>query len=257
MINQDHLDSLFIRTYNTDLIGHSHDYHQILIPLVGNIKLIIKGKEIIVSYGEVYIIPKGVHHQFTARTDFRFLVINTDNIDFVTLESVDELHFSLDDKALAFIEVVEKQLLTDFDQAINDCMLKLLMEFLKKVSPDKRIDSRLINVLNIIKNDISAEHTLESLAKAACLSKSHFKKAFKKQFGYTPKAYITELRMQMARGLIINTDMPIAIIAEKCGYQNLSAFIRRFSLCYHETPQKFRSKRQSLAPKVLRQPQQS
>lgn len=53
--------------------------------------------------------------------------------------------------------------------------------------------------------------------------------------------------MQMARGLIINTDMPITIIAEKCGYQNLSAFIRRFSLCYHETPQKFRAKRQSLS----------
>lgn len=249
MINQDHLDNLFIRTYNTNLIGHSHNYHQILIPLLGNINLIINGKLIIVSYGEVCIIPKGVHHQFTARTDFRFLVINTDNIDFVALEPVNELHFSLDDKLLAFIGVVEKQLLTDFDQVMNDYMLKLLMEFLKKISSNKRIDSRLINVLNIIKNDISAEHTLDSLAKAACLSESHFKKAFKKQFGYTPKAYITELRMQMARGLIINTDMPITIIAEKCGYQNLSAFIRRFSLCYHETPQKFRTKGRSLAHK--------
>ena len=201
----------------------------------------------IVSYGEMCIIPKGVHHQFTARTDFRFLVINTDTIDFVSLEPVNEVHFSLDDKVLAFIGVVERQLLSDFDQVMNDCMLKLLMEFLKKISPDKRIDSRLSNVLNIIKNDISAEHTLKSLAKAACLSESHFKKAFKKQFGYTPKVYITELRMQMARGLIINTDMPIAIIAEKCGYQNLSAFIRRFSLYYHVTPQKFRAKRQSLS----------
>ena len=67
MINQDHLDNLFIRTYNTNLIGHSHNYHQILIPLLGNINLIINGKLIIVSYGEVCIIPKGVHHQFTAR----------------------------------------------------------------------------------------------------------------------------------------------------------------------------------------------
>lgn len=247
MINHDKLNNLFIRTYNTNLIGHSHNYHQILIPLLGNINLIINGKIMIVSYGEMCIIPKGVHHQFTARTDFRFLVINTDTIDFVSLEPVNEVHFSLDDKVLAFIGVVERQLLSDFDQVMNDCMLKLLMEFLKKISPDKRIDSRLSNVLNIIKNDISAEHTLESLAKAACLSESHFKKAFKKQFGYTPKVYITELRMQMARGLIINTDMPIAIIAEKCGYQNLSAFIRRFSLYYHVTPQKFRAKRQSLS----------
>ena len=247
MINHDKLNNLFIRTYNTNLIGHSHNYHQILIPLLGNINLIINGKIMIVSYGEMCIIPKGVHHQFTARTDFRFLVINTDTIDFVSLEPVNEVHFSLDDKVLAFIGVVERQLLSDFDQVMNDCMLKLLMEFLKKISPDKRIDSRLSNVLNIIKNDISAEHTLKSLAKAACLSESHFKKAFKKQFGYTPKVYITELRMQMARGLIINTDMPIAIIAEKCGYQNLSAFIRRFSLYYHVTPQKFRAKRQSLS----------
>lgn len=247
MINQDRLDSLFIRTYNLYLEGHSHKYHQILIPLFGEISLIINREKKTISYGEFYIIPRDVHHQFTAKTDSRFLVINTDNISFLPGDASNDLHFSLDERTLSYIGVIEKQLVTYFDQVINDYMLKLLIEFLKTISYNKRIDCRLIKVLNVIKTDISLEHSIDSLAKIACLSESHFKVLFKQQFGITPKAYLTELRMQMARSLITNTDMPIGIIAERCGYQNISAFIRRFSFRYHDTPQKFRNKNHNLS----------
>ena len=242
MISPDSLNNLFIRTYQTDLIGHSHPYHQILIPLSGNIHLIMNNETTVVNYGEAYIIPKEVYHQFTAKTNFRFLVINTANLDGLSIDPKTPLHFPLEEKVLAFIEVIEKQLLTDFNQAINDCMLKLLLEFLKTSPIHKKVDRRLSLVLEKIKNNLEEEYSLSCLAKIACLSESHFKKMFKKQFGYTPKAYQTKLRMQKARSLIINTDMPIAIIAERCGYQNHSAFIRRFALFYHDTPQQFRLK---------------
>ena len=156
----------------------------------------------------------------------------------------DEVHDFLDDKTLCYLNIIEKQLMTEFNETINDYLLQLLIEFLRTINVNKQIDSRLLHAISVMKKDIGAKHSLASLANIACLSQSQFKKLFKQQLDITPKAYLASLRMQMARGLIINTDMPIAMIAEKCGYQNCSAFIRRFSLFYYDTPQNFRAKRQ-------------
>ena len=89
-------------------------------------------------------------------------------------------------------------------------------------------------------------YTTKSLAEIACLSESQFKVLFKEHLGCTPNAYITNLRMKSALGLILNTDTPIAIVAEKCGYDNVSAFIRRFSSVYHQTPYRLRCNNQNM-----------
>jgi len=41
MKNIEPINHLFIRTYDSQLEGHTHDYHQILIPLMGNIRMVI------------------------------------------------------------------------------------------------------------------------------------------------------------------------------------------------------------------------
>ena len=110
----------------------------------------------------------------------------------------------------------------------------------------KRLDTRLTAVVHTIKNDIATNYTTKSLAEIACLSESQCKVLFKEHLGCTPNAYITNLRMKSALGLILNTDTPIAIVAEKCGYDSVSAFIRRFSSVYHQTPYRLRCNNQNL-----------
>ena len=83
---------------------------------------------------------------------------------------------------------------------------------------------------------------IASLADTACLSPSQFKVVFKQQLGCLPNDYITQRRMQKALGLILNTDLPLTIIAEQCGYRSVPAFIRRFRTTYNQTPNKMRIK---------------
>ena len=99
MKNIEPINHVFIRTYDSQLEGHTHDYHQILIPLMGDIRMVISNQTMNVSYGEALVIKKGVHHQFQAREDFRFLVINIENIDFLG-SILNEAHFSMDEKTL-------------------------------------------------------------------------------------------------------------------------------------------------------------
>lgn len=245
MQNIEPINHLFIRTYDSQIEGHTHDYHQILMPLMGDIRMIIDDQAINVCYGEALVIRKGIYHQFQAREDFRFLVANIENIEFLQL-SLDEIHFAMDEKTLLYISFVEKQLISAHNQKIEGMMFELLKALFGNMQISKRLDTRLTAVVHTIKNDIATNYTTKLLAEIACLSESQFKVLFKEHLGCTPNVYITNLRMQAALGLILNTDIPITIVAEKCGYDNVSAFIRRFSTVYHQTPYRLRCHNQNM-----------
>lgn len=248
---------LFIRTYGQQPKGHSHSHPQITIPLTGTINMIMNDEVLNVHYGEAVIIPSHTFHQFKAQEDFRFLVMDlpqTLNLNDVLRnksQSINhkyqandyknsDLHISLDEKTLLFVQFIEKQLTTAGNTIIEALMLELLTELISFLDRPYRPDSRITKVINRIDQDIAAPHCIASLAEVACLSPSQFKAVFKNQLGCLPNDYITEKRMQKALGLILNTDLPITIIAEQCGYRSVPAFIRRFKTTYNQTPNKMR-----------------
>src|SRR5690606_27914139 len=156
------------------------------------------------------------------------------------------IHFAMDEKTLLYISFVEKQLISAHNQKIEGMMFELLKVLFGNMQMSKRLDTRLTAVIHTLKTNIATNHTVKSLAEIACLSESQFKVLFKEHIGCTPNAYITELRMQAALGLLLNTDTPITIVAERCGYDNVSAFIRRFSAVYHQTPYRLRCHNQNM-----------
>lgn len=69
------------------------------------------------------------------------------------------------------------------------------------------------------------------LAAIARLSPSHFSRAFRTSFGISPHAMVTRYRVQEATRLLLGTDLPLADIAEACGFADQSHFSRTF--CRH------------------------
>jgi transcriptional regulator GlxA family with amidase domain len=47
------------------------------------------------------------------------------------------------------------------------------------------------------------------MARAACLSPNHFLRSFKKAFHQTPHQYLTARRLERARALLRQTDLPV------------------------------------------------
>ena len=82
--------------------------------------------------------------------------------------------------------------------------------------------------------------TLTKLAARANLSTHYFATLFKQSTGYTPHQYITKCRVEKAKQLLQQTELPIMEIALEVGFQNQSHFTRVFRQCLKVTPKAYR-----------------
>lgn len=68
---------------------------------------------------------------------------------------------------------------------------------------------------------------------------------FKEQYGVTPLQYLTEVRIERAKKLLIETDKDIASICFEIGYETISTFYRTFKNIVSLSPNKFRQNYQN------------
>lgn len=82
--------------------------------------------------------------------------------------------------------------------------------------------------------------TLAELAKQAAYSPYHFTRIFKEQIGLSPQYYISSLRLQRAKDLLLETRLTIRDISLEIGQQSLGTFTTRFTNKVGMTPSEFR-----------------
>ncbi|QAA00075.1 AraC family transcriptional regulator [Pseudoalteromonas sp. R3] len=77
---------------------------------------------------------------------------------------------------------------------------------------------------------------LTEIAEASHLSVSALERRFKKHLNTTPKKFLTQVRLEQARKLLIETNDSISDIAFSVGFTDHSYFSRQFQLYFSEQP---------------------
>ena len=95
---------------------------------------------------------------------------------------------------------------------------------------------RLRRVVDFIDTHLSEELTIERLANEACLSPFHFARAFKSATGTPPHRYLTDRRIGRARALVAEGRLPLAEIADRCGFSSQPHFTYWFKRIVGTTP---------------------
>lgn len=79
------------------------------------------------------------------------------------------------------------------------------------------------------------------LAKEFCISLGYLSACYKKEHGITISKYIINRRMEHAEKLLMETTLSVGKIAESCGFNNLSYFMRLFKNVHGMTPSQYRN----------------
>lgn len=95
-------------------------------------------------------------------------------------------------------------------------------------------------VHDLLTENLDRRFTIEELSKRFLINPSSLKETFKAVYGKSLAAHIKEHRMELASGLLRETDMSIAEIAERVGYENQSKFSAEFKKTVGKLPTEYR-----------------
>jgi len=96
-------------------------------------------------------------------------------------------------------------------------------------------------VLSYLHAHYREEISVTDLASRAHVSLSSFHRLFKRHMRMPVSAYVAHLRIGKACSLLMNTEIPISIVASEAGYYNYANFVRQFEKLKRMTPRRFRT----------------
>jgi AraC-like DNA-binding protein len=79
------------------------------------------------------------------------------------------------------------------------------------------------------------------MAAAAGLSRAHFSRAFRQEFGESPHVYLLTRRLERAAALLRNTDRSVAEICLDVGLTSVGSFTTSFRRMFDKTPTEYRA----------------
>ena len=149
--------------------------------------------------------------------------------------------FPLDNLNTDLEELGQISQLVQFENQLKDLTVKLC----SLIGDNKKLGSLRLknNILLYIKNNYhDPDMGLDSIGENFGFSPSYLSRFIREQTGHNIKDYISRIRIDEAKRLILETDLSINDIVERVGYYNSSSFIRKFRKIEGMTPGAFRDK---------------
>lgn len=232
--------TLDLRSYSRSADSHQHDYHQLVLPVSGELEMTVNHTSGLVGSAQASVIAAGHDHAFSAPDDNCFVVADIPDQLAPELEKLPAF-IELTPALAQYVSFLHLHLQQQQAGTSQRQMLLLLLQLLqeqygKAVTPDRRIAA----AQSYLDQHFGQPVTIAQLAAIANLSPRHLNTLFRQSLGMTPQQYLLEKRMQRAWQLLSQTSLTIQQVAEQVGYQNLSAFSDRFRKHFNRAPSYFR-----------------
>lgn len=102
------------------------------------------------------------------------------------------------------------------------------------------VQERIREVVRYLEDHMDRMVTRREAAKYVFLNEDYFSRMFRKETGMGFKEYQLKTKMDYAGKLLINTTMPVTLIASKAGYENFTNFSQMFRKMMGATPTEYR-----------------
>ncbi|MEZ8140927.1 AraC family transcriptional regulator [Enterovibrio norvegicus FF-33] len=198
------------------------------------------------EYLMLYVHPKSVDSQFKALgvRDPNHLRVEGCRLDSLALRNQALMMSSLiKDKQSTRIE--QESALFQLSHAMVSCA-----GLLDELGPSRRQDTLLLRAKEFIQCNLDKDMSIDDIANAASLSKFHFIRLFRAQFGITPHQYVLNCRINGARKAL-GSGMLSSDVAQAFGFADSSHLNRRFKRVYGMTPKQYQIQVRQLPPPIF------
>lgn len=242
---------------------HQHNTYEMILIQKGSISATINSKEYFIEAPALIIINAYENHKFSnsSKHYYRYILeINATNINLkLPSELIDILKnhpsnfnhcFNLSDKQFTTINNFFKSINNEYKSnnkysylSIEADVTKLIL-YIYNQFPNNvfSLSTSISKIQNYIDRNYSKINLLKDIYDKFFISESTLSHKFKDEIGFTPYKYLMMVRLMNAKNLLLSTSESISSIATKCGFNDLSNFIRQFRLSNNITPLQFRKK---------------
>ncbi len=127
-----------------------------------------------------------------------------------------------------------------FVSLFNDIITQYNIENYIAIKKQAISDPQIAATASYMQENIGKLHALPELADQCGLSYVQFSRRFKTAMGRTPIEYMKGLKLQKAKQLLTDTELPIKRIAYECGFDNEYYFSSFFKKNCNLSPSNFR-----------------
>ena len=110
----------------------------------------------------------------------------------------------------------------------------------RPISEDTELNQRFERATQYVEKYYGDAIKISDLCKKLHMSESSAYRMFEKHYGMSFSDHLKQYRIGKACELLANTSLPIALVAEKTGFKNISNFNRQFKELKVMTPTEFR-----------------
>ena len=115
-----------------------------------------------------------------------------------------------------------------------------LYEKRKTEEQDAQEERTITGIIRYLQEHLDKEISLNILADEFHLNSQYISQLFKSEIGVNFLAYLTSIRMERAKKLLLATSLSIGEISEKCGYADYRVFTKAFKKEEGSTPSQYR-----------------
>lgn len=197
----------------------------------------IEDREYTVGPGEMFVIPPFIetYYEADSKNPWSYIWINFEASEPLPVELEDIIRCP---EAQSIFYAMKK--CSDFKNGSTPFLCSKLWELFALLAENEKHDTDYIEkALECIHSEYMNDITVELIASRLNLDRTYFSTLFKKKVGISPKQYIINYRMSVARTLMSENKISVSVAAFSVGYTDVFTFSKMFKRHYGISPNEY------------------
>ena len=164
------------------------------------------------------------------------------NTAFVIVSGYDDFSYCREALRLQITDYILKPVnYEEFGGCIDTLKISLFeRRVLETPEPEAQEGRTITSITRYLQEHMGEDVSLGVLSEEFHLNPQYISQLFKSEIGVGFLAYLTGIRMERAKKLLLTTDLPVAEVSEQCGYGDYRVFTKVFKKNENVTPSQYR-----------------